>query len=262
MQNKYQGIRFIFTITAGRSGTKLLAQLLKSTLKIDATHEPAPRLNYVFRSFVRSPEAARNWLEAEKLPAILNGLQGKLYVETSHLFCKGFIEPAFEIGLRPDFIILHRPAREIAKSMYQLNVIPERTSTGRLVLLGPSDPGVLHLPNWLRYSDYQLCYWYALEIERRQNYYEKTLPEKYGTRVFRLNLTELTNWAFFQQLSQFILGSQPAILDKEVYDQVLSINQNPKISLMGKSQERSLPPDIESEEMELIDVLQKKPSFS
>lgn len=232
-----------------------MAHLLNRSCGLDAAHEPAPRLNYVFRSFINSPEAARNWLEAEKLPAILNGLKGKTYIETSHLLCKGFIEPIFEIGLRPDFIILERPAREIAKSMYQINLIPERTSTGRLVLLGPSDPGVLYLHNWLRFSDYQLCYWYALEIERRQNYYEKHLPEKYGTGIFRINLKNLSNWDEFQRLSQFVLKDQSTNPDMKAYNETVSINQNPREFLTGNSQLRILPPDLDAEEAELAKAL-------
>ena len=45
--------------------------------------------------------------------------------------------------LRPDIIILTRHAREVATSMLALDCIPDRTASGRLVLLGPRDPGVL-----------------------------------------------------------------------------------------------------------------------
>src|SRR3954469_7221104 len=83
----------VFTVTAGRSGTKLLARLLGECLGIEAEHEPAPRCNYVLRSIINAREAALGWLATEKLPAILARAKGPVYAETSHLLCKGFIEP-------------------------------------------------------------------------------------------------------------------------------------------------------------------------
>ena len=143
------------TVTSGRSGTKLLALLLRDALRLAAEHEPAPRVNFVMRSFVEAPSAAGAWLVTEKLPAMLDASREGFYAETSHLFCKGLIEPMIQLGVNPKLIILTRPAREVASSLFQMNVVPERTENGRLVLLGPRDPGVLLLPDWPSFSDYQ-----------------------------------------------------------------------------------------------------------
>ena len=56
----------VFTVTAGRSGTKLLATLLAECMGVDAEHEPAPRPNYVLRSIINAPEAASWWLLSER----------------------------------------------------------------------------------------------------------------------------------------------------------------------------------------------------
>jgi hypothetical protein len=112
----------------------------------------------VFRSFINAPEETAAWVAHEKLPATAVWTKGSIYADAAHLFCKGFIEAMFELGLRSKFTILARPTDEVARSLFQMNVIPERTSAGRLVLLRPSDPGVLPLSDWQRFSDYQLCY--------------------------------------------------------------------------------------------------------
>ena len=168
-----QHTTFALTVTSGRSGTKLLAVLLRDALGLAAEHEPAPRVNFVMRSFVEAPCAAGTWLLTEKLPAMLDTARDGFYAETSHLFCKVLIEPMIQLGVHPKLIILTRPAREVASSLFRMNVVPARSESGRLVLLGPSDRGVLRLPDWTSFSDYQLCYWYALEIERRQAYYQQ-----------------------------------------------------------------------------------------
>jgi hypothetical protein len=55
--------------------------------------------------------------------------------------------------------------------MYRGGTIPGRTQKGLRFYLSPDDPGVLPLTDWERLHDYQLCYWYCLEIERRAEQY-------------------------------------------------------------------------------------------
>lgn len=251
----------IFTVTAGRSGTKLLTTLLKDSLGISAEHEPVPRVNFVMRSIINAPEVAKTWLLSEKLPAILASANSPIYIETSHLFCKGFIEPMLELGLRPKFIILKRPAIEVAESFFYINSIPERTSSGRLVLLGPSDPGVLHLPNWEQYSDFQLCYWYALEIERRQKIYS-AMFEAAGLDSFNIDMASLTDFDAFKQLSKFVVGDLPIFPDEVVFRQVISTNQNPRSGLAGNVGKRSSPRDLLDLAQEIDEVLYKAHAVS
>ena len=160
----------VLTVTAGRSGTRLLSVLLSQVLGVDASHEPEPRATLWVRPTLENPTFGIDWLIREKLPAIA-AAPNQLYVETSHFFCKGLIEPMFMLGLRPRFIILRRNSREIARSFFMLNVVPGRNELGHLGLTKPSDANSLPLPNWQDYSDYQLCYWYAKDIERRQTAY-------------------------------------------------------------------------------------------
>ncbi len=146
---------------------------------------------------------AREFLVNSKLPAIATH-EPSVYVETSHLFCKGFLEPAQQLGLRFDLIVLRRPAREVARSLYELATIPARTDWGRSFLLAPNDPGVLPLPGWETMHDYQLCYWYCLEIERRAKLYPKLVAE-HGGRVAETSLGELLAGGFSRVLERLEL---------------------------------------------------------
>lgn len=238
-------ITLALTVTSGRSGTKLLAVLISDALRLAAEHEPAPRVNFVMRSFIEAPSAAEGWLRTEKLPAMVAAVKDGFYAETSHLFCKGLLEPIVSLGIRPKLIILTRPAREVASSLYQMNVIPARTENGRLVLLGPSDPGVLQLPDWDRYSDYQLCYWYAREIERRQAKYMRLAPQ---LECLRVAMHDLRTPEALEEIAGF-LG---AAADDEAYARqraILQRNQNSRRAASGSCEDRPLPPDLDAEEM-------------
>ena len=244
--NQLRAITLGLTVTAGRSGTKLLAILLSEALRIAAHHEPMPRINYVMRSFVEAPGAAGTWLLTEKFPAMLALARNGIYVETSHLFCKGLIEQVISLGIRPSLIILTRPAREIASSLFKINVIPQRTENGRLVLLGPEDPGVLRLQNWRQYSDYQLCFWYAREIERRQAQYTK-LAADIDLNYICVAMQDLRTREVLDTLARFLgtFADEQAFARQEL---VLSKNRNSREDASGSAAERPLPANLDDEE--------------
>jgi hypothetical protein len=183
--------RLVFTVTTGRSGTELLARVLALFPGVAARHEPRPRFSSAFRAVLRHPELARDfWLE-EKLPRIAT-TRGAVYAETSHLACKGFLEPLVELGFRPTIVHLVRPARDVATSLWRLGWIPSRTLRGTKHFLSPSDPShlpVRELSTWTP-SDWQLCYWSCLEIERRAEALRARLEPR-GVRVVRVELADL-----------------------------------------------------------------------
>ncbi|MCI5221096.1 MAG: hypothetical protein D3924_00065, partial [Candidatus Electrothrix sp. AR4] len=79
-------------------------------------------------------------------------------------------------------------------SMYTMGTIPARSDKGLKFYLSPSDPGVLDLADWWRLHDYQLCYWYCLEIERRAALYKNIFRQK-GARVTETTLEGLKTFA-------------------------------------------------------------------
>lgn len=148
--------RLIFTIAPGRSGTGYLANMLNLLPGVCSTHEPEPKFSHSMRAIQHDSNLAQEFWVKEKLPAILEFTE-KIYIETSHLFCKGFLEPLLELGIIPDVVILRRPFREVAISLYKLDTIPARSDNGQKFLLCPEDPDVLPLLNWQKFNDYQLC---------------------------------------------------------------------------------------------------------
>jgi hypothetical protein len=243
---EFRQITLALTVTSGRSGTKLLAVLMSNALRLAAMHEPAPRVNFVLRAFIEAPSAARAWLITEKLPAMFAASRNGFYAETSHLFCKGLIEPILSLGIHPKLIILTRPAREVASSLYQMNSIPVRTESGRLVLLGPNDPGVTQLSDWHLCSDYQLCYWYAREIERRQSHYA-ALCSTIGMESIRIAMHDLLAPGTLQALANFF----GAVANDEAFarqETITKTNQNSRRDASGYIEDRRLPLDLDAEE--------------
>jgi len=190
--------RLIFTINAGRSGTGYLAKLLHIVPNVVGYHEPEPDFVDVMRPVQQDASIAYKFWINRKLPQILNE-QVPMYIETSHLFCKGFVEPLLKLGITPDLIILTRPHRKAVTSLYQLGKIPGRTEKGLRYFLSPEDQGVLLLPGWQALDDYQLCYWYCLEIERRCKEYKKMFLKK-NTCVVEVSLNELKTIRDFNKL--------------------------------------------------------------
>jgi len=185
--------RLIFTLTTGRSGTAWLARALGAFAGVKSLHEPKPTFSSAYRAVLAQPSVAREfWLE-HKLPRIARHTQ-PVYAETSHVACKGFLEALFELGPRPDLIELRREPRAVAASLLALDTIPGRTLAGVKYYLSPWDGPGLRLPLEERaareLSDYQLCYWYCLEMEARARAARERF-EPLGARIVEARLERL-----------------------------------------------------------------------
>lgn len=188
----------VFTVTAGRTGTLFLQKLLSLLPDTTSLHEPEPAFHRYLRHVQRDPAFAREFLLNYKLPAICD-YPSRSYCEMSHVFCKGFLQPLLDLEIQPNLIVLRRHPRSIARSLLERYTIPERTYYGIGFLLSPRDPGVLPLEGWRRMTDYQLLFWYALEIERRQRDYA-TLARQSGSTVYEVTTDELNDSGCFRQL--------------------------------------------------------------
>lgn len=181
--------RLVFAATAGRTGTAYVTELFKGLGDTLAVHEPEPNFLHAMRRSQEHPPLALDFLLRHKLPFIAAQPQ-TAYVETSHLACKGFLEPMLSLGLRPGLLLLRRAPRAVARSLLERATVPGRTAAGWMYLLQPGDPGTLPFPGHATASDYQLCFWYALEIERRQARYA-TWFERLGCPVVDATAAEL-----------------------------------------------------------------------
>ncbi|WP_417910085.1 hypothetical protein [Candidatus Electronema sp. PJ] len=185
--------RLVFTVTTGRSGTAYLSAILGYARDTYAVHEPEPEFAEVLRPVQKNHDLAINFLLEKKLPAILRN-PAAIYIETSHLTCKGFLEPLLQLGLVPDLVIHRRPARDVARSMLTMGTIPGRSEKGLRFYLSPDDPNVLQLANWQTMHDYQLCYWYCLEIERRCQVYKDIFTQR-GAKIAETTLVSLRTFS-------------------------------------------------------------------
>ena len=232
--------RLIFTITTGRSGTRHLAWALGCFRDVDARHEPKPSFSSAFRTVCAAPETAAEFWRTHKLPSIAS-TKKPIYAETSHLACKGFLESLIALGYRPDLIHLHRDPREVATSLWRLDSVPGRTSKGVKYNLAPTDPCFLALQGDTQgWHDYQLCYWYCLEIGERAQRYARLFAED-GVRVHRVELAEVIDRVGVQALGRHLELGPRRRLPRFGSEALTVRHRNEK---RRKKLDRSLPPAI------------------
>ena len=229
----------IFTVTPGRSGTKVLAALLGAVPGVASHHEPAPNFVSALRRTQQNPEIAFAFWRDVKLPFIAS-IEQPVYAETSHLFCKGFFEPAVLLGLKPKLIVLRRPPSEVAWSLVERDTVPARTPYGCLYLIDPRDPNVVPLPGWERMTDYQLCFWYALEIERRQLRYA-AMAARLGLPAFEVLQRDLGKPETFARMMQ-ALGLAPHSVTVAAHSAISAERHNRNPRALGK------PDNLEAQE--------------
>lgn len=182
--------RLIFCLSPGRCGTKYLAALLGTIPGVCAVHEGQPDFVDWARAARRDPQEAWRFWHCEKLPAI-QALGCDVYVETSHLFGKGFVKPLLDLGAVPDVVVLYRYYRDVALSFWRRGSIPAKTLRGQRYLLHPEQAEYRPLPHWWRFSDYQLCYWYTLEMRERTSVLWRQI-QMAGGKVAHLDFDLLT----------------------------------------------------------------------
>ncbi|MDD4347865.1 MAG: hypothetical protein PHF70_02060 [Opitutales bacterium] len=203
----------IFTVTSGRSGSHFLARVMGYVPRMTVFHEEKEHsFHHYLRAAQSDREVAERFLLEEKLPFIA-ACKDPVYFEASHLFCKGFFEPMHAWGLTPDLVILTRNIREISASLFQLGTIPGRTEKALTFYLSPEDTTVHPVPGWTSWSDYQLCYWYCLEIQRRAADYEK-MALAAGAKVVRIDLSELKQWSCYKAMLRGLGLPLPGLLDR------------------------------------------------
>ena len=206
--SKLRNMNLVFTVTAGRSGTMFAHNLFSFLPNVTSEHEPAPAFHTYLRRINKDPAFAEEFLLSYKLPLIAS-LHTQNYVELSHAFCKGFLEPLLELAIRPNLILLRRDPRLIALSYLERYTVPERTFYGIEFLLSPRYARTLPLSGWRRMTDYQLIFWYALEIERRQREYSR-LVRSCGGIVCDVTAMELHDFRCFVELAQTLCLLGPA----------------------------------------------------
>jgi len=119
----------VFTVTSGRSGSGFLAYLFSAVDSVYSAHEPSPRFDTLMHDVQNNKILASNFLYHCKFPYIDN-VNLPVYVETSHLFGKGYFEAMLETGARFGLIGLRRNLRATALSFHRIGSIPDRSKIG------------------------------------------------------------------------------------------------------------------------------------
>ena len=87
----WEGYDCVFVLSTGRTGTQTLAELLNLSPRLDAHHEPAPRLvKASFRAFLKAGQD--DWIEKWRFNVLSarddfvlqSNNDGKIYVETAN----------------------------------------------------------------------------------------------------------------------------------------------------------------------------------
>lgn len=261
---KIQNKRIILTASSGRCGTLLLTKLLNLCHDVDAVHEPKPFIDDVWWRLRRHPELAYKYLIHSKIPTILE-YPHSTYIETSHLLCKGFFEPLHALGVDFDLIILSRELRKVALSMYMLNDIPGRTKTGRRWYLDPTDKdNFTKIPKKLsrQLTDYQMCYWYCLEMEARKNHYYQ-LWQSLSRKVAKIALEDLTcrcyryeNFQIFIAKLDLHISKKDALFDYRMKTAIKYNNKNVRKHILLSKGKVKLPMgDITTQEKEVKNII-------
>lgn len=204
--------RLIFTASSGRSGTKHLSRILGLFNGVASLHEPEPNFSDQMRLAQKDPAIALKFLKERKIPEIQK-IRHSYYAEVTSMWCKGLLrawlsDPELPV---PDLIILDRNLRDIALSLFRLQLTPERTHNGREWYIGPTaETAILSVSDWEAWSDYQICYWYALEIEARKVLLGNLVLSK-GGRVYRTNIEALSKIFNIRNLAKAMDLPQPSL---------------------------------------------------
>ena len=248
--------RLLFTITPGRSGTMLLANMCVLLPGVAAEHEPKPLFSDIFFKLRREPQIVYPFLKVKRkwIDRICAEEEATTYIETCHLACKGFFEPMLGMGWKFEAIILKRPLRDVATSLYRIGDVPTQTRTGRKYYLHPENPNnrVDITGYWKKLSAYQLCYWYCLEMERRSEYYRVWLP-KQGVKVHEVGLEELGTMEGFKAFLSRVHLPEPPALKQKLFDMVTVIQWNYKAT--RKRCGPGTPVDPAAQEAELTELI-------
>ena len=253
-------MRIILTASSGRCGTYLLARILDIIPGVTAVHEPVPRLDNIWWRLRGDPGLADRWLVKCKIPTI-EKCRDPIYIETTHQMCKGFFEPMLANGRKFDLIILSRDLRSVTLSMYKLNDIPGRTNTGRRWYPWPSDNTnllILRPEEYKAFSDYQMCYWYVLEMELRKAFYCWLLRRE-GMLVVATSLERIVTPVGYNQLIKDMNLPRPDAQTMFKYCHLVSSKHNTKGArkafLRNRGAVKPQPQDLSAQEYEVRKIM-------
>jgi hypothetical protein len=192
----------VFTLTAGRTGTRWLAEMLGASLpRCTAHHEilgydrfglDAPDLSHLtlFNSKGCCPEVRAFW---ERKFARVRACETPWYVETSHQLMKaGLVEHLDLLGDGEVHLILL--TRDMVETVLSYTQRGDFNNVGNqwLWYLDPEYPqNILDAGPFTQHGVLGIRMWYWLEIAARQGYYAALLADRPGVTLHRCDLAQV-----------------------------------------------------------------------
>lgn len=176
------GVKYIFSINSGRSGSDYLTKLLSCSTNTVSIHEGFPIMNGIpMVKFNNDNESELKTLMPLKLKQIRKsvGHKNKVYCETNHSFIKGWgyllpdnYIPQEEIAV----IILRRNIQDTIYSLLRIHDIPGSSQANRTWYLPIKSEK--NISNFSENSNpYDICKWYINEINLRAEKYKYDFPK-------------------------------------------------------------------------------------
>jgi hypothetical protein len=196
-------MKLVFTMTAGRTGTRSLAGLLAANLPgahvhheqlisgPRAVHTPAVPLLLEFNESGDTPRVQRFW--AEKA-AEIRAQPAHTWVETSHLLMKaGLVEniDQFE-GHDVHLVALTRSRGSLLRSYLRLGDFSRVGNRQMWYLAELGRKNLLQIPGAWRQGAMGLALWYLLEVECRVALYRRQLAGRAGVTLHTLAVGDLS----------------------------------------------------------------------
>ncbi|WP_268035914.1 hypothetical protein [Algoriphagus sp. PAP.12] len=195
-------IKYIFSINTGRSGSHYLSKMLQNVEGINSFHEPYPVMNgYPMIKYLKGKEKELRSQMPEKLRQIEKNLDnGKVYVETNHMFIKGFgwlipeNIPQENIGV----VLIKKNKTEVAKSHYRIFCSP-LSIFGKLWLMFPTMKNPINKFSKPEILKYRLYFFINRFLMSRYNPFKDLKLER---RIFKSYELKLLEWYVEETYSQ------------------------------------------------------------
>ena len=188
--------RLVFSINAGRSGSKYLAQLLGTAAGVNSFHEAEPKMSGEFIAMINAkPLDLSRDKRRIKAVAIAQTLRGmtpeQIYAETNHMFIKTFFDVVLEDFANVDVVVLRRGLVQVLKSFIELGYFSVRNPLSLAWMSSPNaaTAAIRPLGSDSSLDQFDLCIAYLLDIEARALRFKEDYPaiRTHDVRIEQLN---------------------------------------------------------------------------
>jgi glycosyltransferase involved in cell wall biosynthesis len=203
--------KYIFCINSGRAGSQYLSEILNSSPKVSAYHEPIPQMIGTYLDMVTHREYKKSFKERQiKVKRILCTLdefkyekkfKGKeIYAETSHMFIKTFFDVVIKHFKKEIAVIyLKRNFLDTLTSFQKLRYFTNDTPQSFDWMISPNakTAAVKAIAPDTELDSIDLSIAYLIDIQARYERFKKKYPR---IPVYEISLEELNSFPHVKNL--------------------------------------------------------------